>query len=259
MRKVITGEQIAQLTNPDPFAVPDLAGTGLPHPRLDHHPRPAGPVPGLAGPADRPAPGDRRGPCRAGADLAECGLARPGRPGRLVLAVLGVWRWVRPVSFSRWIAEPGAGQVAGLVVLPAPLGRGADRRWPGPCYQGRLLLPVLGKVSSTRYTDRVAVRLVSGQSAGRFRGSGGQSGARVRGHVVPGPHRPVGGGAAGVRPPRRPGRDRPGPARPGTPGSAGAAGRQTGGRAAVAGPAAWHASADRGRDRGGQGLAAVGR
>jgi S-DNA-T family DNA segregation ATPase FtsK/SpoIIIE len=37
-----------------------------------------------------------------------------------------------------------------------------------PVYQGRLLLPVLGKVSSTSFTDRVAVRLVSGQSAADF-------------------------------------------------------------------------------------------
>jgi S-DNA-T family DNA segregation ATPase FtsK/SpoIIIE len=37
-----------------------------------------------------------------------------------------------------------------------------------PFYQGRVLLPVLGKVASTRYTDRVAVRLVSGQSAADF-------------------------------------------------------------------------------------------
>ena len=37
-----------------------------------------------------------------------------------------------------------------------------------PFYQGRLLLPVLGKVASTRYTDRVQVRLVSGQSAADF-------------------------------------------------------------------------------------------
>ena len=33
-----------------------------------------------------------------------------------------------------------------------------------PWHQGRIILPVLGKVSATRYTDRVAVRLVSGQS-----------------------------------------------------------------------------------------------
>ena len=34
-----------------------------------------------------------------------------------------------------------------------------------PWYQGRIVLPVLGKVRSTRYVDRVQVRLVSGQSA----------------------------------------------------------------------------------------------
>ena len=37
-----------------------------------------------------------------------------------------------------------------------------------PWYQGRTLLPVLGKVAATRYTDRVYVRLVSGQSAADF-------------------------------------------------------------------------------------------
>ena len=37
-----------------------------------------------------------------------------------------------------------------------------------PAYQGRILLPVLGKVTSKGYTDRVAVRLVSGQSAADF-------------------------------------------------------------------------------------------
>ncbi len=37
-----------------------------------------------------------------------------------------------------------------------------------PVYQGRLLLPVLGKVSSTPFTDRVLVGIVSGQSAADF-------------------------------------------------------------------------------------------
>ena len=37
-----------------------------------------------------------------------------------------------------------------------------------PWYQGRIILPVLGKVTATRYTDRVYVRLVSGQSAADF-------------------------------------------------------------------------------------------
>jgi DNA segregation ATPase FtsK/SpoIIIE, S-DNA-T family len=37
-----------------------------------------------------------------------------------------------------------------------------------PWYRGRVLVPVLGKVTSTRYVDRVMVRLVSGQSAADF-------------------------------------------------------------------------------------------
>ena len=37
-----------------------------------------------------------------------------------------------------------------------------------PFYRGRIILPVLGKVTSTRYVDRVQVRLVSGQSAADF-------------------------------------------------------------------------------------------
>ena len=36
MRKVITGEQVAQLYNRDPFALPGLAGAGLPDPSRDH-------------------------------------------------------------------------------------------------------------------------------------------------------------------------------------------------------------------------------
>src|SRR5215472_18314160 len=37
-----------------------------------------------------------------------------------------------------------------------------------PFYRGRIILPVLVKVTSTRYVDRVQVRLVSGQSAADF-------------------------------------------------------------------------------------------
>ena len=37
-----------------------------------------------------------------------------------------------------------------------------------PMYRGRLLLPVLGKVTSTRYTDRVLVAVVSGQAVADF-------------------------------------------------------------------------------------------
>jgi len=37
-----------------------------------------------------------------------------------------------------------------------------------PWYRGRILMPVLGRVAATRYVDRVAVRLVSGQCADDF-------------------------------------------------------------------------------------------
>ena len=56
-----------------------------------------------------------------------------------------------------------------------------------PSYQGRVLLPVLGKVTATKFTDRVQVRLVSGQSAADFANRAAESGAWVRGGVVPGP------------------------------------------------------------------------
>jgi S-DNA-T family DNA segregation ATPase FtsK/SpoIIIE len=167
MRRVVTGEQIAQLTNPDPFAIPVmrapvyrtpgwiiavvqvirvvwwLARLIARHPLVD-------------------------------AVLAVLVLVwlNAGWPGVValvltVVAVLGVWRWARPVSFRRWIAGPVRGKRRSWFYR---------RRWGAvmmvgglaPFYQGRVLLPVLGKVASTRYTDRVAVRLVSGQSAADF-------------------------------------------------------------------------------------------
>ena len=60
-----------------------------------------------------------------------------------------------------------------------------------PWYQGRIILPVLGKVTATRYTDRVQVRLVSGQSAADFAKHADEPGPRVRRPAVPGPHRQV--------------------------------------------------------------------
>ena len=78
-------------------------------------------------------------------------------------AVLVAWRWRWPRSFTRWVGMPALGWWRGAFYR---------RRWGAvmtigrlaPVYQGRVLLPVLGKVAATRYTDRVAVRLVSGQS-----------------------------------------------------------------------------------------------
>jgi S-DNA-T family DNA segregation ATPase FtsK/SpoIIIE len=167
MRRIVTGEQIAQLTNPDPFAVPAwrapvyrtpgwiiaavqlarlvwwLARLIVRHPVID-------------------------------AVLTVLALVwlKASWPGvvalvLIVVTVLAGWRGARPVSFSRWIAGPARGKRRSWFYR---------RRWGAvmtvgglaPFYRGRILLPVLGKVASTRYTDRVAVRLVSGQSAADF-------------------------------------------------------------------------------------------
>lgn len=69
-------------------------------------------------------------------------------------------------SFARWVAAPARN---------ARRSWRYRRRWAAvmtiagltPLYQGRIV-PVLGKVRSTRYVDRVRVRLVSGQSAAEF-------------------------------------------------------------------------------------------
>jgi S-DNA-T family DNA segregation ATPase FtsK/SpoIIIE len=84
-----------------------------------------------------------------------------------IAAVLVVWRWRFPAWFTRFIGAPARGQWRAWHYR---------RRWAGvmtigrlaPVYQGRVLLPVLAKVSATRFTDRVPVRLVSGQSAADF-------------------------------------------------------------------------------------------
>ena len=132
-----------------------------------------------------------------------------------VVVVLAAWRWFWPSSFTRWVKAPARGKWRAWCYR---------RRWAGvmtiadlaPEYQGRTLLPVLGKVTATRYTDRVQVRLVSGQSAADFAKHAENLAHGFGAAAVPGPHRPVRGGAAGIRPPRRPGRPRPRPPHPGT-------------------------------------------
>ena len=98
--------------------------------------------------------------------------SQAGWPGPVVLtatvtATLACWRVRWPASFSRFIGQPV---------------RGRRRRWHYqrhwlavltiarlvPVYRGQVLVPVLGKVSSTKFTDRVPVRLVSGQAAADF-------------------------------------------------------------------------------------------
>ena len=164
MRKVVTGDQVAQIRNPDPLAFPVWRAPVY---------RTPGWIIAIAQ------------LCRFMYWLVRLVVRHP--VVSLVLAVLG-FTW----SETGWLgvtllvdlggAGPGvlAGAVAGVVRpprrCPGPqqvAGGRYRRRWASvmtisglaPWYQGRIILPVLGKVRSTRYIDRVQVRLVSGQSA----------------------------------------------------------------------------------------------
>lgn len=96
-------------------------------------------------------------------------LGWPGPPALVLVlaAALGVWRWRWPGSFSRFVSRPALGKWRrwrysrhwGAVMTISGL---------APMYRGRLLLPILGRVNSTRYTDLVLVRLVSGQCTADF-------------------------------------------------------------------------------------------
>jgi DNA segregation ATPase FtsK/SpoIIIE, S-DNA-T family len=163
MRKVITGEQVAQLYNRDPFALPAWRAPIYQTPAgfillvqlfrlirwlvrlIARHPLAASIAALLA--------------------LIWVNLSWPGMVALVAcaVAILATWRYFWPVSFARWVTSPARGRWrAGFY----------RRRWAGvmaisgaaPIHQGQVILPVLGTVSATRYTDRVAVRLVSGQS-----------------------------------------------------------------------------------------------
>jgi DNA segregation ATPase FtsK/SpoIIIE, S-DNA-T family len=164
MRKVITGEQVAQLYNRDPFALPIWRAPVYQTPAIvtiavqlyrliswlvrliARHPLTASILAVLA--------------------LAWVNLRWVGLVALVAWAVvvLAAWRFFWPFSFARWVTGSARGAWRGWQYR---------RRWAGvmtiagaaPWYQGRVILPVLGKVSATRYTDRVQVRLVSGQSA----------------------------------------------------------------------------------------------
>src|SRR5262249_29522850 len=162
-------EEIAQLRNPDPFAVPawrsPVYRTPLAIVAIVHFVRMIAWVVRFG----------FRHPVLVLAVIVSVLMWRIiGWPGLTVLivsiaAVLVVWRWRFPVSFFRFISTPARSQWRAW---------NYRRRWAGvmtigrlaPVYQGRVLLPVLGKVSATAFTDRVQVRLVSGQSAADFAG-----------------------------------------------------------------------------------------
>ena len=167
MRRVVTGEELAQLTNPDPFAMPRW--------RAPVYRTPVGIILAvklarLTGWTTRLI---ARHPLAASMlALAAVTWVRLGWVTLLALVLAAVvmtaaWRWFWPGSFSRWVGRPARSKWRGWCYR---------RRWAGvmtiagvaPLYQGRVLLPVLGKVAATKYTDRVQVRLVSGQSAADF-------------------------------------------------------------------------------------------
>ena len=167
MRRVVTGDDIAQVRNPDPFAVPawrsPVYRTPLWIVAIVHFVRMIVWLVRFL----------FRHPVLVLAVIVGVLMWRViGWLGLVVLAVsiaavLVVWRWRFPASFSRFIGAPARGQWRAWHYR---------RRWAAvmtigrlaPVYQGRVLLPVLGKVSATRFTDRVPVRLVSGQSAADF-------------------------------------------------------------------------------------------
>ncbi len=166
MRKIVTGEQIAQLTNPDPFAVPTWRAPVYRTPGwiitlvqlvrllvwlarlIARHPLAATVVAVLV--------------------LAWLNI---GWIGLVLLvawagAVLGTWRCFWPSSFTRWIAGPARGKWRGWWCY--------RRRWAGvmaisgvaPWHQGRNLFP-----------DRIAMRLDEPEQVDMVLGDG----ARDRG------------------------------------------------------------------------------
>jgi S-DNA-T family DNA segregation ATPase FtsK/SpoIIIE len=169
MRRAVTGEELAQLYNPDPFAMPRW--------RAPVYRTPLGII--LVAKLARLLGWLIRMTARhplaasmlalAAVTWADLGWVTLAALVPAAVAMLTAWRWFWPVSFSRWVGRPARGKWRTWCYR---------RRWAAvmtiagvaPWYQGRTLLPVLGKVTATRYVDRVYVRLVSGQSAADFAG-----------------------------------------------------------------------------------------
>jgi S-DNA-T family DNA segregation ATPase FtsK/SpoIIIE len=168
MRKVVTGEQLAQVYNPDPFARPVWRAPVYQTPAaiiaLVQFVRLLAWLVRLAA---------RHPVATALVALLAFIWVNTGWAGLVALvlaaaALLAGWRYFWPLSFTRWLATPARGKWRRAWCY--------GRRWMAvlmiadlaPWYRGRILLPVLGKVSATRYVDRVLVRLVSGQSPADF-------------------------------------------------------------------------------------------
>jgi S-DNA-T family DNA segregation ATPase FtsK/SpoIIIE len=164
MRPLVTGEYLAQVRNPDPFAVPAWRSP------VYRTPFAIVAVVQAARLIGRLIQFLARHPVATAAAAALTLLwVYVGWPAVLALVavpavLLAAWRWRWPASFTRFVASPARGRWRAWSYR---------RRWTpvmtigrlAVTYQGRVLLPALGKVTSTGYTDRVAVALVSGQSA----------------------------------------------------------------------------------------------
>ena len=167
MRKVVTGEELAQLYNPDPFAMPRWRAPVYRTPfgiilvaklfkllawiarLIARHPLAASVL------------------ALAAATWVKLGWVTLAALVLAAVVMLACWRWFWPVSFSRWVGRPARGTWRAWCYR---------RRWAAvmtiagvaPWYQGRTLLPVLGKVTATRYTTGCTSGWSPGQSAADF-------------------------------------------------------------------------------------------
>jgi S-DNA-T family DNA segregation ATPase FtsK/SpoIIIE len=162
-----SGDQIVQVTNPDPFARPVLRSPVL------HTPVWMIAIAQAARLLWRLARFVARHPV---ATLLTAVLAVAWRylnwPGPLVLVIVltagaAAWRYILPASWSRLVGSPVRGrwrrwryqrqwvQVMTVARLAVPS-------------RTHLLVPVLGPVTATRFTDRLLVRMVAGQSPEDF-------------------------------------------------------------------------------------------
>jgi DNA segregation ATPase FtsK/SpoIIIE, S-DNA-T family len=165
--RTFSGEQIAQVNNPDPFAPPAWRSP------VYHTP---GWIIAIAQIARTLCAITRFLARHPIADLAALTLFEAWRltgwPGPVALAVIAAvalvtWRLRWPASFAQWVARPAVSKWRRWCY---------HRHWTAvmmvarlaPEHRGRILVPVLGKVRSTGCTDLVHVRLVSGQSPADF-------------------------------------------------------------------------------------------
>ena len=164
MRDPVVGEYLAQVRNPDPFAAPAWRSPVYRTPAwIIITVQLARLVWRLARFAARHPVADT---VAAVLTITWVYLGWPAGAGLVTgpALLLALWRWRWPASFARYAATPALARWRAWYYR---------RRWApvmtigrlAVTYQGRVLLPALGKVTTTGYTDRVAVALISGQSA----------------------------------------------------------------------------------------------